>query len=107
MSESEVGFVRERSAGAEEERICGVSVGRLRFVVLVEADVAGSVALAGGVEEVHGWIGVSRAILSSVSAATIPPILCPIKTTRTEGSTVGEGVWAETSRSMTLFWSLQ
>ena len=36
-----------------------------------------------------------------VSAATIPPMEWPIKMTRTEGSTVGDGVLAATSRSMT------
>ena len=42
----------------------------------------------------------------SVSAATIPPMEWPTKMTRTEGSTVGEGVFAATSISMTAFWSL-
>ena len=48
----------------------------------------------------------SNAIARNVSAATIPPIEWPIKITRTEGSIVGEGVEAETSISITLFWSL-
>ena len=43
---------------------------------------------------------------SRVSAATIPPMEWPTKTVRTEGSMVGEGVEAETSRSMTTFCSL-
>lgn len=32
---------------------------------------------------------------------------CPTSTVRTDESTVGEGVLLATSRSMTLFWSLQ
>ena len=41
------------------------------------------------------------------SAATMPPIEWPMRIVWTEGSIVGEGVEAATSRSMTLFWSLQ
>ena len=50
--------------------------------------------------------GESDVMASRASAATIPPIECPIRIVWTEGSTVGEGVAAATSRSMTLFWSL-
>lgn len=56
-----------------------------------------------GIEEEDGGKGWSRATLSSVSAATMPPIECPTSTTWTDGSTVGLGVSASTSRSMTLF----
>ena len=50
-----------------------------------------------------GGIGGSEIIERTVSAPTMPPMEWPTRTTRTEGSTVGEGVDAETSRSMTLF----
>lgn len=54
-----------------------------------------------------GWLevgmGESEVMERRASAATIPPIECPTKTVRTEGSMVGEGVEAETSRSMTTF----
>ena len=55
-----------------------------------------------------GWkgIGESEVIARRDSAATIPPMECPIRIVSTEGSMVGEGVEAATSRSMTLFWSL-
>ena len=42
----------------------------------------------------------------SVSAATMPPMEWPMRITRTEGSTVGDGVSAATSMSITAFWSL-
>ena len=64
---------------------------------------SGDVELSG---EDEAGIGGSEMMERRVSAATMPPIECPTKTTRTEGSMVGEGVEAETSRSMTLFWSL-
>ena len=51
-------------------------------------------------------IGDSDAMAKRVSAATMPPIECPIKIVWTDGSIVGDGVEAATSRSMTLFWSL-
>lgn len=41
-----------------------------------------------------------------VSAATIPPIECPIRIVWTEGSIVGEGVEEETSMSITFSRSL-
>lgn len=41
-----------------------------------------------------------------VSAATIPPMECPIRIVWTEGSTVGEGVALETSMSITFSCSL-
>ena len=50
-----------------------------------------------------GW---SLRMERRVSAATMPPMLWPIRSVRTEGSMVGLGVEAATSRSMTLFWSL-
>ena len=53
--------------------------------------------------EATGGIGGSEMMDKRVSAPTMPPIEWPIRMTRTEGSTVGEGVDAETSRSMTLF----
>ena len=53
--------------------------------------------------EEGGGIGGSEMIERRVSAATMPPMECPTRITRTEGSTVGEEVEAETSRSMTLF----
>ena len=56
--------------------------------------------------EDEGGIGGSDMMDSRVSAPTMPPIEWPVRMTRTEGSIVGEGVAAETSRSMTLFWSL-
>lgn len=51
-------------------------------------------------------IGCSSDNRRSVSAPTIPPIECPIRKIWTEGSTVGDGVWFSTSKSMTLFCSL-
>jgi len=57
--------------------------------------------------EDEGGIGGSEIMDKRVWAATMPPMECPTKITRTEGSIVGEGVEAETSRSMTLFWSLR
>lgn len=63
----------------------------------------GDVELSG---EDEGGIGGSEVMDRSVSAATMPPMECPTKMTRTEGSIVGEGVEVETSRSITLFWSL-
>ena len=48
-------------------------------------------------------IGESDVIARRVSAATMPPMECPIKIVWTAGSTVGEGVEASTSRSITLF----
>ena len=53
--------------------------------------------------EEAGCMGGSETMDRRVSAATMPPIECPIRMTRTEGSMVGEGVEAETSRSITLF----
>lgn len=50
-----------------------------------------------------GGIGGSEMIERRVSAPTIPPIEWPRRITRTDGSMVGDGVDAETSRSMTLF----
>ena len=47
--------------------------------------------------------GESEVMVRRVSAATMPPIECPIKIVWTAGSIVGEGVEAATSRSMTLF----
>ena len=47
--------------------------------------------------------GESDVMVRRVSAATIPPIECPIKIVCTEGSIVGEGVDAATSRSITVF----
>ena len=49
-----------------------------------------------------GGIGDSEAMASKVSAATIPPMEWPMRIVWTEGSTVGEGVEAPTSRSITL-----
>lgn len=63
----------------------------------------GDVEFAG---EDEGGIGGSEMMERRVSAATMPPIECPMRMTWTDGSIVGEGVEAETSRSMTLFWSL-
>ena len=51
-------------------------------------------------------MGESEAMESRVSAATIPPIECPIRMVRTEGSIVGDGVDVATSRSMIRFSSL-
>lgn len=56
---------------------------------------------------VDGGMGESEQIARRASAATIPPIECPTKTVWTEGSIVGDGVEAATSRSMTLFCSLK
>lgn len=47
--------------------------------------------------------GESDVMVRMVSAATMPPIECPIKIVWTDGSIVGEGVETATSRSMTLF----
>ncbi len=61
-------------------------------------------------EEVEGEeesIGLSEVRAMIVSAATIPPMECPIRIVRTEGSTVGEGVALETSMSITFSWSLE
>ena len=52
--------------------------------------------------EETGWSPIMDRI---VSAATMPPIECPMRIVCTEGSTVGEGVELATSRSMTLFCS--
>ena len=59
----------------------------------------------GSVALVLVWegIGESEVTASRVSAATIPPMEWPIRIVWTEGSMVGEGVEASTSRSMTLF----
>ena len=54
-----------------------------------------------------GGRGGSEVMDRRVSAATMPPMECPMRIVCTEGSTVGDGVPAETSRSMTTFWSLQ
>ena len=51
-------------------------------------------------------MGASLIMARRVSAATIPPMLCPMRMVCTDGSIVGEGVEAATSRSITLFWSL-
>ena len=59
-----------------------------------------------GVDVAEYGIGVSEVIPMSVSAATIPPMEWPTRITLTEGSTVGEGVFAATSISITAFWSL-
>lgn len=61
---------------------------------------------AGSFESVEESIGLSEVRARIVSAATMPPIECPIKTVRTEGSTVGEGVLFVTSMSITFSWSL-
>lgn len=53
-----------------------------------------------------GGMGASEVMDSRVSAATIPPMEWPIRIVRTDGSIVGDGVEADTSRSMTTFWSL-
>ena len=58
-------------------------------------------------ESVPAEIGASEVIERRVSAATIPPIECPINIVWTLGSIVGEGVEAETSMSMTTFCSLK
>lgn len=50
-----------------------------------------------------GGMGASEVMDKRASAATIPPIEWPTRMVRTEGSTVGEGVEADTSRSMTTF----
>ena len=55
----------------------------------------------GGVE----GMGRSDVMASRVSAATIPPMLCPMRIVWTDGSSVGDGVPASTSRSITWFWS--
>ena len=51
-------------------------------------------------------MGDSEVMARRVSAATMPPIEWPMRMVWTEGSMVGDGVEAATSRSMTLFWSL-
>ena len=57
-------------------------------------------------EGVVGGKGCSFARRRRVSAATIPPIECPIRIVCTDGSTVGDGVACATSISITLFSSL-
>jgi hypothetical protein len=52
------------------------------------------------------WTGCSEDMRMAVSAATMPPMECPTRMTRTDGSIVGEEVPAATSRSMTLLSSL-
>jgi len=86
----------------------GVRVGLCRGGALVEVVPEAVVVEGGGVVVVLDelLIGSSPMIERSVSAATIPPMLCPTRITRTEGSTVGAGVPAATSISMTWFWSL-
>ena len=59
-----------------------------------------------GFEGEWDGMGKSEVIARRVSAATMPPMECPTRIVWTEGSMVGEGVEAATSRSMTLFWSL-
>lgn len=66
------------------------------------ADEGGAVS-GGGLD---GGIGSSEMMWRRVSAATMPPMLWPTRMVRTLGSTVGEGVPAETSRSMMTFCSL-
>ena len=56
---------------------------------------------------VWSGIGGSDMMEIRVSAATMPPMEWPTRMTRTEGSMVGDGVLAATSKSMTLFWSLE
>jgi hypothetical protein len=58
------------------------------------------------VEDVVGGKGCSFAIRRRVSAATIPPIECPIRIVWTGGSTVGDGVACATTISIILFSSL-
>lgn len=60
----------------------------------------GAAIFGGGLD---GGTGSSAMMWRRVSAATIPPILWPTRMVRTLGSTVGEGVPAETSRSMMTF----
>src|SRR3954447_17550373 len=57
-------------------------------------------------EDVVGGKGCSFARRRRVSAATIPPIECPIRIVCTDGSIVGDGVACATSMSITLFSSL-
>jgi len=57
-------------------------------------------------EDMVGGKGCSFARTRRVSAATIPPIECPIRIVCTDGSTVGDGVACATSISITLFSSL-
>jgi hypothetical protein len=57
-------------------------------------------------EDMVGGKGCSFARMRRVSAATIPPIECPIRIVCTDGSTVGDGVACATSISITLFSSL-
>jgi hypothetical protein len=57
-------------------------------------------------EDMVGGKGCSFARRRRVSAATIPPIECPIRIVCTDGSTVGDGVACATSISITLFSSL-
>ena len=86
----------------EQEAFCdsGSSVVVCAGFAVVCVDGRGSI----GSELVfEGGIGESDVMAKSVSAATIPPIECPINMVCTDGSTVGEGVDAATSRSMTLF----
>lgn len=101
------GPLLDESGGADEARV-GLG-GTDRFAVLLFVD-CGFEALVvllptpgGGVPDLVCGTGWSRAMLMRVSAATMPPIECPTSTTRTEGSMVGEGVLAATSRSITLF----
>lgn len=56
--------------------------------------------------DVGGGIGASDVMARRASAATIPPIEWPMRIVRTDGSTVGEGVEAATSMSMTTFCNL-
>jgi len=103
--------VRDSGGGAEDERAAASAVGGRRFVLLVDSEVVVVPLLegnsGGGVDEVLlAEMGKSREMERRVSAATMPPIECPTRITRTEGLTVGEGVLAATSRSMTLLESL-
>ena len=59
-----------------------------------------------GFEVAEYGMGVSEAIARRVSAATMPPMECPTRMTRTEGSTVGDGVPSLTSMSITAFCNL-
>jgi hypothetical protein len=91
-------------------KLCSGESGRFAFDdggALVDVDVVFVVVDGKEAAVLAYGMGDSEAIAMYVSAATMPPMECPMRITRTDGSTVGEEEPFSTSRSMTLFCSLK